>query len=125
MSLDSRPDLPEPWQDPEFAPFPDPGHLQQAKGSPGLRPERLAKALGDRSLARHASLLWLILAALFLGFLFDEFMGPVILFTLAAIGLGLAVLAGAMALGMAGTGLFAVGDRLFAWLKKGSRWPEH
>ena len=44
----------------------------------------------------------------------------------AALGFGitLAVLALAMALGLMGSGLFAVGDRVLAWLRAGSRWPD-
>jgi hypothetical protein len=51
-------------------------------------------------------------------------LGPLILLVVTGIGLTLAILAGAMALGMLGTGLFAVGDRAIAWFQKNRRWPE-
>jgi hypothetical protein len=47
-----------------------------------------------------------------------------ILLAVTGIGLTLAILIGAMALGMLGTGLFAVGDRAVAWFQKSRRWPE-
>ena len=42
-----------------------------------------------------------------------------------AFGLTLALIVGTMALGIMGFGLFAVGDHVSAWLRQGTRWPEH
>ncbi|MFO0891364.1 MAG: hypothetical protein U0790_19750 [Isosphaeraceae bacterium] len=125
MSLDPRRHPPETWQDPEFAPFPGPGHPREAKGAPGDRAGHPAEAAARRVYTRRISVLWIGLAVLFVLFLYDRVIGSMIVLTLTGIALSLAVLAGAMALGMVGTGLFAIGDRLFAWLKRSSQWPEH
>jgi hypothetical protein len=54
----------------------------------------------------------------------NPMLGPLFAFLALAIGLTLGILATALALGMMGTGLFAVGDRVVAWLRNGRRWPE-
>ncbi len=41
-----------------------------------------------------------------------------------AFGLTLAVILGAMGLGIMGCGLFAAGDHVIAWLRQGSQWAE-
>ena len=64
------------------------------------------------------------LLVVWMGLLLDPTVGR--MFWDAALGFGitLAVLALAMGLGLIGFGLFAVGDRVLAWLKAGSRWPD-
>ena len=64
------------------------------------------------------------LVVVWMGLLLDPTVGR--MFWDAALGFGitLAVLALAMGLGLIGFGLFAVGDRVLAWLKAGSRWPD-
>ncbi len=39
-------------------------------------------------------------------------------------GLKLTVIMGEMGSGIMGVGLFGAGDRLIAWLRQGTRWPE-
>jgi len=121
---DAMPDFPEPWQDPEFAPLAGRGRFSRGKPSP--RP--VAEETPDRSGSRRSrGRLWvptLALAALFVGFAFDPLIGPAILGLVTALGLTLAVLVGAMTLGMAGTGLFSIGDRVIAWARRSHQWPE-
>ena len=64
------------------------------------------------------------LLVVWMGLLLDRTVGR--MFWDAALGLAitLTVLALAMGLGLVGSGLFAVGDRVLAWLKAGSRWPD-
>ena len=50
--------------------------------------------------------------------------GPIMLSLLMALGLTLAVVAAAMGLGWMGIGLFAAGDRVIAWFREGTHWPE-
>jgi hypothetical protein len=100
-----------PWLDPDFA---------------GHRPENdksLAPGGGRRRRGRPWAL-GLVLGAVWLGLLLDPMLGPLILSMMAALGITLAVVAGAMGLGLVGTGLFAAGDRVVAWIRQGSRWPE-
>ena len=67
----------------------------------------------------------LVLLAIWLGLLLDPMAGPLILCILMAFGLTLALIVGTMGLGIMGFGLFAAGDHVIAWLRQGSRWPEH
>jgi hypothetical protein len=67
----------------------------------------------------------LVLLALWLGLLLDPMVGPLILGVLMAFALTLALIVGTMGLGIMGFGLFAAGDHVIAWLRQGSRWPEH
>lgn len=97
---------PEPWEDPEFAG----GGRHTFRGkSPTRRSPRRIGALG------------LIVAVSWLVLLFDPMIRPLVLGGLLALGLTLGVLLAAMALGMVGTSLFAVGDRVIAWVRQGSR----
>ncbi|MGZ3382896.1 MAG: hypothetical protein ACXVBB_21910, partial [Isosphaeraceae bacterium] len=67
----------------------------------------------------------LVLLAIWLGLFLDPMAGPLILGILMAFGLTLALIVGTMGLGIMGFGLFAAGDHVIAWLRQGSRWPEH
>jgi hypothetical protein len=125
VSPDPQHDFPEPWQDPEFAPALNVGRFQKA--GPAAGPGGRRDLAGGSARRRSPLPLWipaLVLAALFAGFLFDPMIGPVIRAALAGVGVTLAVLLGAMALGMAGSGLFSIGDRVIAWIRRSSRWPE-
>jgi hypothetical protein len=72
---------------------------------------------------RTRSLL-IALLVIWLGLLLDPITGPLFLSVALGVGITLGVLALAMGLGMMGSGLFAVGDRVLAWLRAGSRWPD-
>lgn len=65
-----------------------------------------------------------MVAAVWVGVLFDPHLGPLTRFTLTAAGAALGVFALAIVLCWLGFGLFAVGDRLIAWVKRSSGWPE-
>jgi pilus assembly protein TadC len=91
--------------------------LSKSGGSSTASHSRNAKATG---LPRPGWLTVLLLIVIYGGLLFDPLLRPVLLFALIGVGL---IFAMAMALGMMGTGLFAVGDRLFAWLRRCTRWP--
>jgi hypothetical protein len=65
----------------------------------------------------------LLLAFVWLGLLFDPIVGPPLLGILAAIGVTLALVVGAMLLGMMGFGLFAIGDHFIGWMQRGRKWP--
>jgi hypothetical protein len=108
--------LPDYWDDPEFSDISGRGKAVNPLG-PG--PRRRAGAVRG-----PAWILALFVAALCVDCLFDPTLGPLILGLVAAVGLGLGVMAGAMALGTIGFGLFAAGDRVVAWLRRGTRWVE-
>ena len=59
-----------------------------------------------------------------LGVLVDPAFGPLMWFGLLALGLTAGVLLTALGLSWLGFGLFAAGDRVAAWVKRSSRWPE-
>ncbi|QEH38067.1 hypothetical protein OJF2_66650 [Aquisphaera giovannonii] len=100
---------PAPWNDPEF----------NLSGIAAKRPR-----VGRGWLELRTWSLLIVVAALWMGLLFNPAVGPLVLGTLMAFSLALSVLACAMALGLLGTGLFAAGDLLLGWLRRGSRWPE-
>ena len=100
---------PDPWDDPEFA---------------HRRSRTFGAKLQARRYQRRIWTLGLIVSVVWMAVLLDPMGGPLLLGGLLALTLTLVVLLTAMALGMLGTGLFAVGDRLIAWLRQGSRWPE-
>jgi hypothetical protein len=100
---------PEPWEDPEFArrPWSNLRAKQQVR--------RLRAPIGA---------LGLILALIWAGLLLDPMIAGMALGAILALALTMGMLLGAMSLGIIGSGLFAVGDRVFSWLRRGSRWPE-
>jgi hypothetical protein len=65
-----------------------------------------------------------ILGAVWIGLLLDPAIATLALGVVFALGLTAGVFLAAMGLGMIGSGVFAIGDRVFAWLRQGSRWPE-
>ena len=66
----------------------------------------------------------LLVLGVWISLLLDLALGRLVLGVLLAFGLGLAVIVGTMALGIMGHGVFAAGDRVIAWLRKSSRWPD-
>jgi hypothetical protein len=106
---------PDYWHDPEFSDISGGGKA----GNPSDASSRHRTAIRG-----PAWILALFLAALCVDFLFDPLLGPMILALIAAVGLGLGVMAGAMVLGTIGWGLFAAGDRLVAWFRRGDPWVE-
>ena len=108
--------LPEYWDDPEFSDISGRG---KAGKRPGPGPRLRAGAVRG-----PAWILALFLAVLCVDCLFDPVLGPLVLFLAVAVGLGLGVMIGAMVLGTIGFGLFAAGDRVVAWLRRGTRWVE-
>jgi hypothetical protein len=66
----------------------------------------------------------LVVALIWMGLLLDPMIARMALGAILALVLSVGILVGAMALGMIGSGLFAVGDRVLSWLRQGTRWPE-
>ncbi len=124
MRPDLEPDFPETWEDPEFAPVARSGRPLQGKTSPQPPGRHASDVSGGRTSRGRLWVPTLVLAALFVGFALDPLIGPAIQGLLTGIGLTLAVLIGAMALGMAGSGLFSIGDRVIDWAKRSRQRPE-
>ncbi len=72
---------------------------------------------------RTRSLL-IALLMVWLALLLDPMVGRMLWDAALGFGLTLAVIALAMGLGLMGSGLFVVGDRILAWLRAGSHWPD-
>src|SRR5262249_23078556 len=101
-------------------PYFDASDVGSDKPSPTVGdPERRRRQFRIRTL-----MLVVALAAVWMGVLLDPNIAPLVLLIVGAFGIGLAVMAAAMALGLLGFGLFAGGDRVIAWLRRGSRWPD-
>jgi len=117
--------FPDPWHDPDFSPRQVVGRKSE-RGSASGGPWN---DQGGRQRSRRFRVrIWvvsLVLLAIWLGLLLDPMVGPLILGILMAFGLTLALIVGTMGLGIMGFGLFAAGDHVIAWLRQGSRWPEH
>ena len=115
--------FPDPLHDPDFASsaaFWD----KSEPGSPAYGSEQ-------RQRREHQFRFWpriwavsLLVLGVWAALLLDLMLGRLVLGVLVAFGLGLAVIVGTMALGIMGHGLFAAGDRVLAWLRKSTRWPE-
>lgn len=121
MNEESSSAFTDPRLDPEFSadlPLPRKARGSAGADSTGGMRDRRRRGFGP------AGILSLLLAGLFLDFLFDPMLGPMMLALAADIGLALGVMAGAMALGTIGFGLFAAGDRVIAWLRRSAQWPE-
>ena len=56
--------------------------------------------------------------------LVDPNIGPLVLLALGAFGMTLGVMGAAMGLGLLDFGLFAAGDRIIGWFRRGSTWPD-
>jgi hypothetical protein len=83
-----------------------------------------ASERGRRTYRGRIGVLGVMLAVVWLGVLVDPRVGPLVLFVAAAFGLVLGLFGAAMGLGLLGFGLCVAGNRLVAWLRRGSRWPE-
>ena len=85
-------------------------------------------AAGRRAWARsrgfRVGALALVVAAVWVGLLADPVVGPTILSMVGVFAAVLAIAALAAGLGWLGFGLFALGDRVAAWVRRSSRWPE-
>lgn len=77
-----------------------------------------------RSRGLRVGALALVVAGVWLGLLADPVVGPTLLSLLGVFAAVLAVVAVTLGLGWLGFGLFALGDRVAAWVKRSSRWPE-
>jgi hypothetical protein len=77
-----------------------------------------------RPFRRRMVVLGAVLAVVWLGVLVDPRIGPTVLLVLAAFGAVVGVFGAAMGLGLLGFGLCTAGDRVIAWLRRGSQWPE-
>lgn len=116
MNRDVHPELSGPWQDPEFAPVRETG----GKSLHGSRPALFhASAMTVRTWVP-----WLLLAALAVGIARDPLVGPILAGLVGIFALTLGIVAGAMVLGMIGSGLFAAGDWIVAGIRRSSRWPD-
>lgn len=116
--------FPDPWHDPDFSPR----QIAGRKSERGSTSGGSWYDQGGRQRSRPRVRIWvvsLVLLAIWLGLLLDPMAGPLILCILMAFGLTLALIVGTMGLGIMGFGLFAAGDHVIAWLRQGSRWPEH
>jgi hypothetical protein len=122
MNDDAQPVSPDPWRDPEFSPD------RSGRGKIG-NPVGPGRDPGPRRrtgvIRGPAWILALLLAAVSLDLLLDPMFGPMMMALVANIGLALGVMAGAMVLGTTGFALFAAGERVIAWLRRGTQWPEN
>jgi len=123
MDQRSEPVLPDPWHDPEFSRARDDHKPASGLRSSDIHGDPWSRAFPSRSGTRTWVLI-LVLASVWCRLLGDPMIGPVLLFLLMALGLTLGVLVAAMGLGWMGIGLFAAGDRLVAWFRAGTKWPE-
>ena len=111
------------WNDPEFSsrwalrekPASSSSPLSAENNQSGWK--ELRGRWRTRSLLIAFLLIWLEL-------LLDPTVGRMLWDVALGFGITLAVLALAMGLGLMGSGLFAVGDRVLSWLRAGSRWPD-
>ena len=116
--------FPDPWHDPDFSPRQVGRKFERGSTSGGSWNDQGGRQRSRRFRVR-TWVVSLVLLALWLGLLLDPMVGPLILGVLMAFGLTLALIVGTMGLGIMGFGLFAAGDHVIAWLRQGSRWPEH
>lgn len=77
-----------------------------------------------RQFRMRTMMMTVVVAAVWLGVLFDPHVGALVAFLLGAFGIGLAVMGAAMGLGLLGFGLCAAGDRMLGAIRRASRWPE-
>ncbi|MGO8898313.1 MAG: hypothetical protein ACLQU5_08170 [Isosphaeraceae bacterium] len=117
--------FPDPWHDPDFSPRQIVGHKPERGSTAGGSWNDQGGRQRSGRLQVRTWVVSLVLLALWPGLLLDPMVGPLILGVLMAFGLTLALIVGTMGLGIMGFGLFAAGDHVIAWLRQGSRWPEH
>jgi hypothetical protein len=80
--------------------------------------------LRQRQFRARSLMLVITLAAVWLGILLDPNVGPLLLLLSGAFGITLVVMGLAMGLGLLGFGLCSVCDRVLAWLRRASQWPD-
>ena len=117
--------FPDPWHDPDFSPRQVAGRKSERGSTSGGSWNDQGERQQSRRFRVRIWVVSLVLLVLWLGLLLDPMVGPLILGVLIAFGLTLALIVGTMGLGIMGFGLFAAGDHVIAWLRQGSRWPEH
>ena len=117
--------FPDPWHDPDFSPREVVGRKSERVSTSGGSWNDQGGRQRSRRFRVRIWVVSLVLLAIWLGLLLDPMVGPLILGVLKAFGLTLALIVGTMGLGIMGFGLFAAGDHVIAWLRQGSRWPEH
>ena len=117
--------FPDPWHDPDFSPRQIAGRKSERGSTSGGSWNDPGGKQRSRRFRVRIWVVSLVLLAIWLGLLLDPMAGPLILGILMAFGLTLALIVGTMGLGIMGFGLFAAGDHVIAWLRQGSRWPEH
>jgi len=125
MDQESASAFPDPGHDPDFSPRQVVGRKSERGSISGGSWNDQGGRQRSRRFRVRTWVVSLVLLALWLGLLLDPMVGPLILGVLMAIGLTLALIVGTMGLGIMGFGLFAAGDHVIAWLRQGSRWPEH
>lgn len=117
--------FPDPWHDPDLSPRQIVGRKSERGSTSGGSWNDQGGRQRSRRFRVRIWVVSLVLLALWLGLLLDPMVGPLILGVLMAFALTLALIVGTMGLGIMGFGLFAAGDHVIAWLRQGSRWPEH
>jgi hypothetical protein len=78
----------------------------------------------SRQFRMRTRMMAVVVAAVWVGVLFDPQVGALVAFLLGAFGIGLAVMGAAMGLGLLGFGLCAAGDRLLGAIRRASHWPD-
>ncbi len=123
MEQETARGFPDPAHDPEFSS----SAAAWSKSEPGSRAHGSELDPGRGHQFRFRPRIWalsLLVLGVWMALLLDLALGRLVLGVLLAFGLGLAVIVGTMALGIMGHGVFAAGDRVIAWLRKSSRWPD-
>jgi hypothetical protein len=105
--MTTEPDCPGPQRPPCSV---APGRLHSTSS---LKPVRL------RTLS-----LAVAIVAVWGGIMLDPIIGPFVVSIVGGVAIGVLLILGAMGLGGIGLGLFALGDRAVAWVRRVSRWPE-
>ncbi len=118
MNPATRPTDDDPGRDPYFR-AEHVGPDKARSGGQAHRPERRRRRFRARTILLIAALVsaWSVV-------LVDPNIGPLVRFALGAFGMTLGVMGAAMGLGLLGFGLFAAGDRIIGWFRRGSTWPD-
>lgn len=117
MDPATRPTDDDPGRDLHLGEDVDPDKIPSGKQA--RSPERRRRRFRTRTILLIAALVsaWSIV-------LVNPNIGPLVLFALGAFGMTLGVMGAAMGLGWLGFGLFAAGDRIIGWFRRGSTWPD-
>ncbi len=118
MNPATRPIDDDPGRDPHFR-AKDLGPDKTSSDGQAQSRERRRRRFRTRTILLIAALVsaWSVV-------LVDPNIGPLVLFALGAFGMSLGVMGAAMGLGLLGFGLFAAGDRIIGWFRRGSTWPD-